>query len=298
MNRSFITAWQARKTGHSKINATVWEKEKLSYDPPALICLLFLFLDSSAVIVRHQTHNNLETLKDLHTPQIVFFDAGGTLFEVRGSVGEIYSRTAKQYGLNADAEELQQNFERWFRLQPPLAFPGNTPADKLPLLEKEWWRTLVRAVFADCVSSAHFDAFFDDIFDRFRQAECWRVYDDVISTLTKLKQRGLRLGIISNFDSRLTDVLRACGLDQFFDSVHISTQVGAAKPDAAIFQAAIEHYNIEPHQALHIGDSMREDIEGAQSAGMQALLINRQDQHTENLSHLTNLNQLLNLFRE
>lgn len=257
----------------------------------------FSFFGFFPVIVRHKTHNNLETLKDLHTPQVVFFDAGGTLFEVRGNVGEIYSRTAKQYGLNADAEELQLNFERWFRLQPPLAFPSNTPTDKLPMLEKEWWRTLVRAVFADCASSMHFEEFFDDIFDRFRQAECWRVYDDVVSTLTELKQRGLRLGIISNFDSRLTDILRACELDQFFDSVHISTQIGAAKPDAAIFQAALEHYNIEPHQALHIGDSMREDIEGAQSAGMQALLIMRQSHTPENPSILNTLHQLPNILR-
>ncbi len=291
MSRSFITAWQARKTGQSAIRGAVWEIEKLSYDPPAFSCWLLPLFWSTAI----KLANNLETLKDLHSPQVIFFDAGGTLLEVRGSVGEIYSRVAGQYGLHADAEQLQQNFARWFRLQPPLAFPGNTPADKLPSLEKEWWRTLVRTVFADCGSSAHFDAFFDDIFERFRNAECWQVYEEVSSTLAKLKQRGLRLGIISNFDSRLADVLHACELNQFFDSVHISTQVGAAKPDPAIFQAAIEHHAIEPHQALHIGDSPHEDVEGALAVGMQAILLDRQNHHADNSSRITNLNQLLTM---
>jgi putative hydrolase of the HAD superfamily len=254
---------------------------------------LYLLDSSSNLVHRKKLANNLETLKDLYSPQVVFFDAGGTLLEVRGSVGEIYSRAASQYGLHAEAEQLQQNFARWFRLQPPLAFPGNTPADKLPSLEKEWWRTLVRAVFADCGSFSHFDDFFDDIFERFRGGECWRVYEDVAPTLAELKRRGLRLGIISNFDSRLDDVLRACELDQFFDSVHISTRVGAAKPDPAIFQAALEHYEIEPWQARHVGDTLHEDVEGAEAAGIQAILLDRNNHHADNPSRITNLNQLL-----
>ena len=89
--------------------------------------------------------------------QVVFFDAAGTLLEVRGSVGEIYSRVAGQYGIEADAEQLQQNFARWFRLQPPMAFPARTPGERLPELEKGWWRNLVRAVFSDFGAFQHFE---------------------------------------------------------------------------------------------------------------------------------------------
>ena len=236
------------------------------------------------------------TLEAMRT-QIIFFDAAGTLLEVRGSVGEIYSRVAGQYGIEADAGQLQQNFARWFALQPPMAFPGETPGEKLPELEKGWWRNLVRAVFADFGAFQHFEKFFEDIFERFRGCELWRVYDDVAPTLTALKQRGLRLGVISNFDSRLDDVLRACELDQFFDSVHISTRVGAAKPDPAIFQAALREHDIESGQAWHIGDSLREDVEGAMAAGLKAILLDRDNYPADN-SHsprINSLNQLLTL---
>jgi putative hydrolase of the HAD superfamily len=239
-------------------------------------------------------------LKNLHPPQVIFFDAAGTLLEVRGSVGEIYSRVASQYDLHADAGQLQEGFARWFRLQPPMAFPigpAETSNEKLQLMEKDWWRNLVRAVFSDCGAFPHFDDFFDDLFERFRTNEFWRVYDDVAPALGELKRRGFRLGVISNFDSRLLDVLRACGLEQFFDSVHISTQVGAAKPDPAIFQAALKDHSIEPSQALHVGDSLREDVEGAQAAGLEALLLDRDCSATGNRRSIciASLNQLLDL---
>ncbi len=123
-------------------------------------------------------------------PEVIFFDAAGTLIEVRGSVGEIYSRIASQYGCEADAEQLQQNFLRWFRLQPPMAFPAGTDEDRLREMEKGWWRNLVRAVFADYGAFPHFEEFFDDVFEQFRQSKLWRVFDDVVPALTELKRQG------------------------------------------------------------------------------------------------------------
>lgn len=228
--------------------------------------------------------------------EVIFFDAAGTLFEVRGSVGEIYSRIASQYDCEADAEQLQQNFARWFRLQPPMAFPAGTDEDKLHEMEKGWWSNLVRAVFADCGTFPHFDEFFDDVFDQFRKPELWHVYDDVVPTLTELKRRGFRLGVLSNFDSRLDDVLRGCELGQFFDSVHISTRVGAAKPDPLIFDTALAHHNIEARQAWHVGDSLREDIEGAEAAGIRGVLLDRRQTAADNRSTtISSFDQLLAL---
>ncbi|MBS1787038.1 MAG: HAD-IA family hydrolase [Acidobacteria bacterium] len=227
-------------------------------------------------------------------PEVIFFDAAGTLFEVRGSVGVIYCRIASQYGCEADAEHLQQNFVRWFRLQPPMAFPAGTDESKLHEMEKGWWRNLVRAVFADCGAFPHFEEFFDDVFERFRNAELWRVYDDVVPALTELKRMGIRLGVISNFDSRLYDVLEAVELATFFDSVHISTRVGAAKPDPGIFQAALAAHNIEPHQAWHVGDSLREDIEGAEAAAIHAILIDRDNHHPGYPARIITFNQIKN----
>jgi putative hydrolase of the HAD superfamily len=230
--------------------------------------------------------------------KVIFFDAVGTLIEIRGCVGEIYSRAAREFGFEAEPRILQLNFERSFRRPPPLAFPAGTPEAALTELEKGWWRNLVEAVFTGLGSFPRFDQFFDEIFERFRGRESWRVYDDVAPALTELKRRGLKLGVISNFDSRLYDLLRACRLDHFFDSVHISTRVGAAKPDPAIFRAAVNHYAVEARRAWHVGDSLREDVEGAMAAGVNAILLDRNDRFAENAPapRITSLDQLVTLF--
>jgi putative hydrolase of the HAD superfamily len=230
--------------------------------------------------------------------RFIFFDAVGTLIEIRGCVGEIYSRAAREFGFEAEPRILQLNFERSFRRQPPLAFPAGTPEAALTELEKGWWANLVEAVFDGLGSFPRFDQFFDEIFERFRSQKFWRVYDDVAPALTELKRRGFRLGVISNFDSRLYDVLRACNLDHFFDSVYISTRVGAAKPDRAIFQAALNDQAVEARRAWHVGDSLREDVEGAMAAGVNAILLDRDDRFAENAPapRITNLSQLVTLF--
>jgi putative hydrolase of the HAD superfamily len=230
--------------------------------------------------------------------KVIFFDAVGTLIEISGCVGEIYGRVAREFGFKAEPRILQLNFERSFRRQPPLAFPAGTPEAALAELERGWWRNLVEAVFTDLGSFPRFDQFFDEIFERFRGREFWRVYDDVAPALTELKRRGFSLGVISNFDTRLYDVLRACSLDHFFDSVHVSTRVGAAKPDSAIFQAALNYHAVEARKAWHVGDNLREDVEGAIAAGINAALLDRDDRFAENAPapRITSLDQLFTLF--
>src|SRR4030095_10107596 len=110
--------------------------------------------------------------------KVIFFDAAGTLIEVRGGVGEIYSRVARDFGFTADPQILQRNFTSSFQRQPPMAFPAGTPDAALIELERGWWRDLVKAVFAGLGSFPRFDEFFDEIFERFRSRGLLRVFDD------------------------------------------------------------------------------------------------------------------------
>ena len=126
--------------------------------------------------------------------KVIFFDAVGTLIETRGCVGEIYSRAAREFGFEAEPRILQLNFERSFRRQPPLAFPVGTPEAALIELEKGWWRDLVRAVFDGLGSFPRFEEFFDELFERFRDREFWRVYDDVEPALSRTETPGTEAG--------------------------------------------------------------------------------------------------------
>jgi putative hydrolase of the HAD superfamily len=224
--------------------------------------------------------------------QLVFFDVGGTLVELSGSVGDIYGRFARRYGIDRDPVAMTDAFSRSFREQPPLAFPRGTPEDELHGLERDWWRRLALEVIPEF---AEFDKFFSEVYEFFRGREAWQLFDDAIPTLAELKNRGLRLAIISNYDSRIDDLLRVFELEHFFDGVHVSSRIGAAKPDTEIFLSALRYHQVEPQRALHVGDSLREDVEGASAVGMRAVLLDRNRSFglNDGLIRISSLDELL-----
>jgi len=203
----------------------------------------------------------------------LFFDGAGTLFHVKGSVGQIYSEVARKYEIKLSPEVLETEFKKAFRSSPPMAFPG-LKKNLIHHREKEWWKNLVIRALNGMVFP-RFNSFFDELFERFRGNSGWVLFSETRGVLRILKDKGYHLGIISNFDSRIYDVCRALDIDSFFDSITISSEVGAAKPNSKIFQVALSKHQVEPECALHVGDSPEEDIEGARSVGIFPFLINR-----------------------
>jgi putative hydrolase of the HAD superfamily len=101
-------------------------------------------------------------------------------------------------------------------------------------------------------------------------------YPDAVPALAALRDRGLRLIAVSNWDCSLPGVLERCGLDGLLDGTVTSAEAGAPKPDPAIFAAALELAGCEPDEALHVGDTFDEDVAGATAAGIRPLLIDRE----------------------
>ena len=207
------------------------------------------------------------------TVRAVFFDAGDTLFRVRGSVGEVYARVAAQYGVTVAAPEIEPRFRAAFRSMPPLAFPGASEAE-LPAREYAWWRQVVAQVFVRA-RFADFDAFFAELFEYFARAASWELFDDVVPALAALRTRGLRLAIVSNFDGRLPGICEGLGIARYFDTIVMSGRAGAAKPDPRVFEVALARLGATAAEAVHVGDSVREDVEGARAAGLRGLLLAR-----------------------
>jgi putative hydrolase of the HAD superfamily len=103
----------------------------------------------------------------------------------------------------------------------------------------------------------------------------FRPYPEVPGVLAVLRERGARLAVVSNWDVSLHDVLERTGLRPLVDAVVISAEFGAAKPDPAIFRAALERVEATASEALHVGDSLEADVEGARAAGVEAVFVAR-----------------------
>lgn len=210
----------------------------------------------------------------------VTFDVGGTLIAPFPSVGHVYADVAAAHGVNGlDAADLDRRFARAWKRHRPESYA------------KSEWATLVDATFDGLTPEPPSRTFFEDLYDRFTGTDCWRVFDDVLPTLIALRTRGFKLGLVSNWDERLRPLLVALELAPCFDACLISCEVRSAKPDGMIFAAAAEALDLKAREILHVGDSDREDAGGALMAGMQSLLIDR-DQPAGN-GRLSDLRQIL-----
>jgi putative hydrolase of the HAD superfamily len=198
--------------------------------------------------------------------QAVTFDVGGTLIQCWPSVGHIYAEEAARHGfVDLSPELLNQRFASAWR--------GLTDFRHA----RSEWAALVDTTFEGLTPKSPSETFFSSLFERFAEAEAWRIYDDVLPTLETLIARRLKLGIVSNWDDRLRPLLHKMKLDKYFDTIVVSCEVDAPKPDKVIFLEAASGLQVRPEAILHIGDNLESDVHGAIGAGFQALQICRED---------------------
>ncbi|MGB0911248.1 MAG: HAD-IA family hydrolase, partial [Nitrospirales bacterium] len=226
--------------------------------------------------------------------KVVFFDAGGTLFHVKGSVAEVYLHYAEKYGVVSTPElkaSINKAFAEAFAHAPPPIFAVSQPT-KLKQCERLWWFDIVHAVFYRVGMFNGFDEYFDEVFEAFAGATHWTVDPDLLPLLKDLKGQGYELGIISNFDTRLFSILAALSLRSLFDSVTISSLVQATKPSQQIFHYALNEHVVDPHEALHVGDSFNEDWKGAIDAGLHGVLLSSVESSPVHAVSIQKLHQL------
>jgi putative hydrolase of the HAD superfamily len=217
----------------------------------------------------------------------VFFDVGGTLLRVHPSVGDVYATHARNFGFTGSPDDLNREFKQEWSNMGGMESLGRQKGLEV---ERAFWKELVRRVFASHGGLEDFDRYFDLIYDVFRSKESWRVFKDVTESglLGQLKNDGVVLGVISNWDSRLPEILKNTGLASYFNFILASTVVGSAKPDTGIFQEALKRAGVPAEQACHIGDEPATDIEGARNAGMHSILIDRKGHQLVEVSPTVN----------
>lgn len=189
---------------------------------------------------------------------------------------QVYARELAADGAQFSAEQLSGALERaWANVQRKGA------ADRYGGVrgEPEFWRGFLNGVRGTLDGGVVSAEAFGRLATHFRNPDSWAIYSDVPDALDRLGGAGLRLAIVSNWDSHLPALLADIGLAPHFDAVLVSSIEETGKPDREIFHRACRRLGVEPAQALHVGDSPREDYEGARHAGLEALLLDRTGRH-------------------
>ena len=207
---------------------------------------------------------------------VVFFDAANTLLYPYPSVGEVYAQVARRYGVETTGQAVQRAFRQaWGTVETlarndPVRYGVGEPDGR------RFWHTLVHATFSKLTVPEHFDDFFEELYQLFKQPTVWRLFPECLEVLHALRHQGYIVGVISNWDIRLLNILQGLDLMQYFQHVSISAVVGWEKPHAEIFRHATTAVAVVPERALHIGDNLQADVQGARQAGLQPLWLQRE----------------------
>ncbi|XP_010176645.1 haloacid dehalogenase-like hydrolase domain-containing protein 3, partial [Antrostomus carolinensis] len=148
---------------------------------------------------------------------------------------------------------------------------------------RQWWVDVVKETFR--LSGLQEDGMrtlmAEKLYSDFCSAQNWELLPGASETLSRCCQRGFSMGVISNFDPRLENILCQCNLRHHFDFVLTSEDVGFAKPDRRIFEKALHLAGVPPEQAAHVGDDYTRDYSAARAVGMRSFLLRAAGQSQE-----------------
>jgi len=207
--------------------------------------------------------------------RLVCFDAGFTLIMPRRTTAATLAAVLADEGIKPTEDALQRAWDvadRWFWDEYHRPDNQTWLSDELI---RGTWRQHHRLMLNELGVEDSGYRLTDAVVASYSQPENWQVYPDVFPTLDLLRQHELTLGIVSDWGSRLPQLIEALGLARYFAFVLASATAGAAKPVARFYQTALQKAGVPTQAAVMVGDSYRADVEGARAAGMDAVLLDR-----------------------
>jgi putative hydrolase of the HAD superfamily len=206
----------------------------------------------------------------------VFFDAGGTLVDAKPSFPELFASILQREGHDVAAETISAHwqivFDR-FRAAGEAEELWTTSDDR----SREFWHGVYTMFFEELGLAP--EGLVDAVYRAFTDRRNYGLYDDVLPMLERLRASGVRLGIVSNFERWLDDLLEDIGIRSTFDVRVISAFEGVEKPDPRIFRLALERAGVAAGDAVYVGDHLELDIGPAANVGMLPVLIDRRGRY-------------------
>ena len=198
----------------------------------------------------------------------IWFDIGYTLLYMQRE--QTYRQALQQFGVEAELEDIRRQFhltDKLFMREYPGIFLQPV-ATYMPA-----YLGLLNFRLGVSLDVCELNACWEEI--KGRIDGYWQPYDEAVEVLAELKKHAFGLGVISNWDCTARDVLRRAGLIDYFDHLIISCEVRCNKPDARIFEMALEAAGVEARRCLYVGDNYYDDCLGSRKVGMSAVIVNR-----------------------
>jgi putative hydrolase of the HAD superfamily len=221
----------------------------------------------------------------------VFFDAGETIVYPHPSFPELLAQVLRQEGHAIDPAAVREKVHVVVDIFTSAASEGELWSTS-PERSRRFWDRVYRRLLGE-LGVPFTDAVAKTIYATFTDLGNYRLFPDVLPVLERLRKDGLRLGVVSNFEEWLEQLLESLGVTPFFEVRVISGVEGFEKPDPRIFRLALDRMSVRPEEAVYVGDSVRFDVEPAAAVGMVGILLDRRGRFADHPGiRITSLEQL------
>ena len=201
------------------------------------------------------------------SPRAILLDALGTLVALQPPAPLLRVELADRFGLEVSESEAESAIAAEIAFYRAHLDEGRD-ATSLRALRRRCAEALRSALPGDGLE-------LDPLVDALLASLRFTPFADVRPALVAARERGQRLVVVSNWDASLHGVLRALELEPLLDGILTSAGAGARKPAPAVFDQALALAGASPQQAIHVGDSLEEDVAGARAAGIEPVLVRR-----------------------
>jgi putative hydrolase of the HAD superfamily len=227
----------------------------------------------------------------------VLFDAGETLVHPAPSFPELFAGVLSTRGIERSPEAVIEASRAGVHRCSEAA-RDNDLWTTSPEASARFWKSVYARMIRELDIGAA-DGLADTLYEAFTDQRNYALFDDVAATLDALEAAGLALGIVSNFEAWLEDLLGSLGVRERFGVRVISGREGIEKPDPRIFTLAIERLGIDARDVAYVGDNPEFDIAPAHALGMTPVLIDRRGRFPDaDGIRITDLRELAPIVRE
>ena len=205
----------------------------------------------------------------------VFLDVGTTLLDPHPSFHEVVARICREHGFPTTAAAVEHAEPAvWAEMQ-----ARERRGETYGLTRDEanrFWHDIYHCFLRE-LGAEEPGELPGRIYDEFLKVETWKLYPDALPMLRALRRRGYLLGVVSNWEDWLEELLVGLEVASLFTFAVISGVEMVAKPNRRIYERALELAGVAPEEAVHVGDSLANDVRPAAELGITAVLLDRRD---------------------
>lgn len=214
----------------------------------------------------------------MQLPKAISFDVGWTLAYPRQPMWALFADVCREAGVVSSARDVEELVHGMMAMSRERAMQGFTADAEHSDSDAEFaalFGLMGQLVFAAAGAAEDAVRLSTTFLERFWTGSNWVVFPDVLPALETLRQRGVRVGVLSNASSELLGFLAQLGLTPYLDFTVVSAIEGRKKPDRRLYEVALQRAGTAPSETVHVGDMYVEDVLGARNVGVRPFLIER-----------------------